>query len=215
MNMRLFIFSLLLLLAAPDRAQTDSLPESKYQRRISRYHSVWHSLIPTQFIMQNAGNMGLVSLGIGWDYGRHEQWETHWMVGRIPKYESSRGKMTMTIKETFVPWRCNLGKDWALEPLATGLYLNVVFGHEFWKSQPNRYPDSYYEFMSTKFRLNVFFGERMTKQIPNSRRKFVKSVSAFYEISTCDLYLRAMFQDHDVRLSDIVGLSLGLKLQVM
>lgn len=123
--------------------------------------------------------------------------------------------MTMTIKETFVPWRCNLGKDWALEPLATGLYLNAVFGHEFWKSQPNRYPDSYYEFMSTKFRLNVFFGERMTKQIPNSRRKFVKSVSAFYEISTCDLYIRAMFQDHDVRLSDIVGLSLGLKLQVM
>lgn len=215
MNMRLFIFSLLLLLATPDRAQTDSLPESKYQRRISRYHSVWHSLIPTQFIIQNAGNMGLVSLGIGWDYGRHEQWETHWMVGRIPKYKSSRGKMTMTIKETFVPWQCNLGKEWVLEPLATGFYLNAVFGHEFWKSQPNRYPDSYYEFMSTKFRLNVFLGERITKQIPNSRRKFVKSVSAFYEISTCDLYIRAMFQDHDVRLSDIVGLSLGLKLQVM
>ena len=43
----------------------------------------------------------------------------------------------------------------------------------------------------------------------------MKSISAFYELSTCDLYIRAMFQDRDVHLTDIVGLSLGLKLQIM
>lgn len=214
-NMRLLIFSLHLLLASPSSAQTDSLNASKYVQRIHRYHSAWQSLIPTQFIIQNAGNMGVVSLGVGWEYGRHNQWETHWLIGYIPKFKSNRGKMTMTVKETFIPWRCRLGKDWSIEPLTAGLYLNDVFGHEFWKSQPNRYPDKYYEFMSTKFRLNAFLGERFTRTVPNNRRKFIKSISAFYELSTCDLYIRAMFQDRDVHLTDIVGLSLGLKLQIM
>ena len=90
MTMRLSIISLLLLLALPTEAQTDTtaadtLPVApKYERRISRYRSAWQSLIPTQFILQNARNMGLLSLGIGWNYGRRDQWETHLLVGRIP-----------------------------------------------------------------------------------------------------------------------------------
>ena len=220
MTMRLSIISLLLL-ALPTEAQTDTtaadtLPVApKYERRISRYRSAWQSLIPTQFILQNAGNMGLLSLGIGWNYGRCDQWETHLLVGRMPKYCSTRGKMTMTLKETFIPWRIDIGKGSCLEPLTTGLYINTVYGHEFWKSQPNRYPDKYYEFMSTKFRLNVFLGERITKTVPNNRRKFIKSITAFYELSTCDLYIRSMIQDSSVHLNDIVGLSLGVKLQFM
>ena len=221
MTMRLSIISLLLLLALPTEAQTDTtaadtLPVApKYERRISRYRSAWQSLIPTQFILQNAGNMGLLSLGIGWNYGRRDQWETHLLVGRMPKYRSTRGKMTMTLKETFIPWRIGIGKGWDVEPLTTGIYINTVYGHEFWKSQPNRYPDKYYEFMSTKFRLNVFLGERITKTVPNNRRKFIKSITAFYELSTCDLYIRSMIQDSSVYLNDIVGLSLGIKLQFM
>ena len=221
MTMRLYVISLLLLLALPTEAQTDTtaadtLPVApKYERRISRYRSAWQSLIPTQFILQNAGNMGLLSLGIGWNYGRRDQWETHLLVGRMPKYRSTRGKMTMTLKETFIPWRIGIGKGWDVEPLTTGLYINTVFGHEFWKSQPNRYPDKYYEFMSTKFRLNVFLGERITKTVPNNRRKFIKSITGFYELSTCDLYIRSMIQDSSVHLNDIVGLSLGVKLQFM
>ena len=219
--MRLCVISLLLLLALPTEAQTDTtaadtLPVApKYERRISRYRSAWQSLIPTQFILQNAGNMGLLSLGIGWNYGRRDQWETHLLVGRMPKYRSTRGKMTMTLKETFIPWRIGIGKGWDVEPLTTGLYINTVYGHEFWKSQPNRYPDKYYEFMSTKFRLNVFLGERITKTVPNNRRKFIKSITGFYELSTCDLYIRSMIQDSSVHLNDIVGLSLGVKLQFM
>ena len=218
--MRLWIFSLILLMMIPAKAQTDTaatdtLPvASKYEYRIERYRSDWLSLIPTQFILQNAGNMGLLSFGIGWDYGRRNQWETHLLIGSMPKYRSTRGKVTMTLKETFIPWRNDIGRGWDVEPLTTGLYVNSVFGHEFWNSQPSRYPDGYY-FMSTKFRLNVFLGERITKTVPNSRRKFIKGITAFYELSTCDLYIRSMVQDSNVQLNDIVGLSLGVKLQFM
>ena len=47
---------------------------------------------------------------------------------------------------------------------APGL-MCCVYGHEFWKSQPSRYPDKYYEFMSTKFRLNLALGQRITLKI--------------------------------------------------
>ena len=193
----------------------DSLELSRYERRMKRYNSVWQSLQPSQFIMQNAGNMGLLSFGLGWNYGKRNQWETHLLFGWIPKYKGHSVRMTMTLKETYIPWNKRLGEEWRLEPLTVGLYANTVFGKAFWRSQPSRYPDKYYQFLSTRVRLNVFLGQRITVIIPNNKRKFVKSMTAFYELSTCDLYIRCMFQDSSVKLKDIVGLSLGLKMQIM
>lgn len=193
----------------------DSLELSRYERRMKRYSSVWQSLQPSQFIMQNAGNMGLLSFGLGWNYGKRNQWETHLLFGWIPKYKGHSVRMTMTLKETFIPWNKRLGEEWRLEPLTVGLYANTVFGKAFWRSQPSRYPDKYYQFLSTRVRLNIFMGQRITVIIPNNKRKFVKSMTAFYELSTCDLYIRCMFQDSSVKLKDIVGLSLGLKMQIM
>lgn len=43
---------------------------SKYDKRVHYIRQHWASLIPTQHIMQFAGNMGLVSIGVGWDYGK-------------------------------------------------------------------------------------------------------------------------------------------------
>ena len=193
----------------------DSLEMSRYERRMKRYRSVWQSLQPSQFIMQNAGNMGLLSFGLGWNYGKRNQWETHLLFGWIPKYKGHSVRMTMTLKETYIPWNKRLGEEWRLEPLTVGLYANTVFGKAFWRSQPSRYPDKYYQFLSTRVRLNVFLGQRITVIVPNNKRKFVKSMTAFYELSTCDLYIRCMFQDSSVKLKDIVGLSLGLKMQIM
>jgi hypothetical protein len=189
--------------------------ESRYDRRIHYFRKYWATLIPTQVVAQNAGNMGIFSIGLGWDYGKHRQWETHLLWGYIPKYDSTRGKLTMTLKENYIPWSIYVGKGWSVEPFETGLYINTVYGHEFWRSQPKRYPDKYYSALSTKFRINIFFGQRVTKVIPNNHRMFVKSITAFYEISTCDLYIRSMLTDDDVKLKDILGLSLGLKFQLL
>ena len=186
---------------------------SQYEKNVIRYQKHWASLIPSQFVIQNAGNMGVVSLGCGWDYGKHNQWETHVLLGYIPKHQSNRGKLMMTVKENFLPWDIDLKHGWSLQPLQASIYLNTVYGHEFWKTQPGRYPDSYYDFMSTKFRLNAAIGQRITWQIPAKSRKLNKSVSFFYEISSCDLYIRSKFMDSSVSLSDILGLSIGVKFQ--
>jgi len=176
-----------------------------YRHRVEWRQQRWASLIPNQFVAQNAGNMGMLSAGVGWGYA-HGHWETHLLWGYIPKHQSTRGKLTMTLKENYIPWNLRLSapqnesddflkRGWTLNPLTASIYVNTVYGHEFWKSQPGRYPDKYYEFMSTKYRLNVAFGQRITWEIPRNRRKYAKSISLFYEVSSCDLYIRAKFQD--------------------
>ncbi len=189
--------------------------ESRFEQHVRFAHRRWASLIPRQFVLQNAGNMGVVSTGIGWEYGRRGQWETHLLFGFIPKHQSSRAKLTMTLKENYIPWSIDLKKGWSIEPLSASIYVNTVFGHEFWKSQPGRYPDNYYEFLSTKFRLNIALGQQVTLQIPQKKRRYARSITFFYEISSCDLYIRAKFIDHSVPLKDIIGLSLGIKLQTL
>ena len=223
MKLNRFVFSIILLTFVLNAVADDSISvqqtnESKYERNLERKQKIWASLIPTHFLIQNAGNMGVISAGIGWSYGKNRKWETDLLFGYIPRHDSSRGKLTTTLKGNYIPWRIDLNPKssaekwhWKFEPLTASLYLNTVYGHEFWKSQPSRYPDKYYEFMSTKFRLNVAFGQRITLKIAENKRKRHNRISLFYEVGTTDLYIRSLFQGQDVSIGDILGLSLGVK----
>lgn len=201
--------------ASTDINVSDTTYFSSYDRRVYRYRKLWDFLIPTQLIVQYAGNMGAVSVGLGWDYGCHRQYETNLLFGYLPKCRSQEAKMTMTLKQNFVPWKLKMTANSYAEPLSFGIYFNTVFGQEFWGKQPKRYPDKYYPMLSTKVRINVFAGQRLSYTVPHNRRKFVKSLTAFYEISTCDIYVRTMVQDGSVKLWDILGLSLGMKVQIL
>lgn len=59
-----------------DSADISNKRSSRYDKRVHRYRKHWESLIPTHTKLQFAGNMGLLSLGTGWDYGKRNQWET-------------------------------------------------------------------------------------------------------------------------------------------
>lgn len=221
MKWKRLITNAALLLFGLQVSAGDSLDvqNSKYERRIQRMQNTWAALIPTHYIIQNAGNMGVVSIGTGWSYGKRRQWETDLLFGYIPKHDATRGKLTTTVKGNYIPWDIDLAfistkmpeNRWMFEPLTASLYVNTVYGHEFWKSQPGRYPDKYYRFMSTKFRLNVALGQRIMLKIPENKRRRHNRISLFYEVSTCDLYIRSMFQDSSIKLKDILGLSIGLK----
>lgn len=204
-------------LTAVAQDSLDTMPQthlSRYERRVHRIHRYWESLIPTQSVVQYAGGMGVISLGVGWNYGRHRQWETHLLIGWLPKFDSNRAKMTMTLKENFIPWNIRIAEGWSLEPLECGLYLNTIFGHEFWSHTPHRYPNNYYWF-STRVRPNLFVGERITYTIPHNKRKWMKSLTGFYEIGTCDLYLVDWVSNRHVKAWEVVSLSLGVKFQLL
>ncbi|WP_455590374.1 hypothetical protein [Bacteroides sp.] len=185
---------------------------SKYDKRLHRFRRNWNRLIPTHNAIQFAGNMGMFSIGTGWDYGKRDQWETDLLFGIIPKHDSNRTKITMTLKQTYIPWSLNLNDKFSVEPLSCGLYFNTVFGHEFWVNEPSRYPEGYYGF-SSKIRTHVFLGQRLTYDIDKERRFFAKSVTLFYELSTYDLILISRVTNKYLKAKDYLSLSFGLKFQ--
>lgn len=184
-----------------------------FQRRTDNYRKFWYSLIPNQFTIQYAGSIGVVAWGPGWHYGKKERWETDLLFGFVPRYHSEATKVTFTVKQRFVPWHLRISSRWTLEPLATGLFFSSIFGEDFWNHEPSRYPDRYYGF-STKIRANVFLGQRATYKIPSKRRYFCKSVSIYYELSTCDMYVISALPNKNVKFTDILSLAAGLRLDV-
>ena len=186
---------------------------SYYENRIHKYREGWGNVIPTYFKAQFAGGMGVLSLGFGWDYGHHDQWETDLMFGYLPKFNTRKNKVTMTLKQNFIPWQKKIGKEYSYNPFICGLYLNTVFSDQFWVKEPDRYPKGYYGF-SSKIRFHAFIGQRFTYNIRENKFKHWKDISFFYEISTCDLYVVSAFTNKDIRLKDILSLSLGVKFQI-
>ncbi len=199
-----------------DTAQVSTQKEySRYDRRVHRYRNRWEVLIPTHTKLQFAGNMGLLSIGTGWDYGKHNQWETDLLFGFLPKYQSDKAKLTFTLKQNYIPWSLSIKKsDFALEPLTCGMYLNTVFGSDFWVHEPERYPKGYYGF-SSKVRIHAFLGQRVTYNIPEKYRFSARAVTLFYELSTSDLYIVSAFTNHYLKPKDYLSLSFGVKLQLL
>lgn len=187
---------------------------SRYDKNVLRYRRHWDLLIPTSGILQTCGNMGIVSLGIGWEYGKHSQWETQMLLGFIPRFDSHNSKMTFTLKENYIPWRCSLGSRWTFEPLECSVYFNTVFGHDFWTKQPTKYESGYYPF-STRIRPNLALGERFKFVIPRNKRKYIKSITMFYELGTNDIYFMRFYRNGNAGFWDVFGLSLGVKLQYL
>lgn len=199
----------------PDSIITTYVRPSRYDRRVHRYRRHWNALIPTHLKLQFAGNMGLLSVGTGWDYGKHNQWETDILLGFLPKYRSSENKITLTVKQNYMPWSLQIKESrFSVEPLSCGMYLNTVFGDDFWVSEPSRYPKGYYGF-SSKVRIHAFLGQRITYDIDPRRRFTAKSITFFYEISTCDLYIVSAFTNKYLKPKDYLSLSFGVKLQML
>lgn len=185
-----------------------------YEKKEQRIRNYWERLIPRYSKAQFAGSMGLISIGTGWDYGKNKQWETDLLFGFVPKYSSGKNKVTMTLKQNFIPWNVRLNDKFNLKPFSTGLYLNTVFGGDFWGKEPAKYPNKYYNF-STKMRFNIFVGQAWEYKFDTSQKVFCKSITFFYEISTNELYMISAVTNKYIKASDFLGLSLGVKLQFL
>ena len=186
---------------------------TRYDRRVMRYRKHWDLLIPTSGIIQTCGNMGIIFFN---DTATTEIYtlSLHDALPIFPKFSSDDEKLTMTLKENFIPWRRNIGKGWWFEPLECSLYFNTVFGHDFWTKQPTKYESGYYPF-STRVRPNIALGERFKYDIPHNKRKRIKSITFFYELGTTDIYFMRFYRNGNAGFWDVFGLSIGAKVQYL
>lgn len=170
------------------------------------------NLVPSSYMIQYAGSIGLMSLGTGWDYGKQKQWSTDFLIGYVPKYNTDRTKLTLTLRQTYTPWKVHIRKRVTYHPLRTGVYLNTTLGKQFWYKEPDKYPNSYYKF-STRLRINIFVGQDFCYKI-KSNTSYFESLKFYYDLHTSDLYLVSGVQNKYLKFDDYVGLALGVKLQI-
>lgn len=187
--------------------------QTKHDERIDKYQSGWNKLIPRYSKVQFAGSMGVISLGGGWDYGKKRQWETDLLLGYLPKFDGKEGHMTITLKENYSPWNIQIKESrWKVEPFTVSLYINKIFGDEFWSHEPDRYPARYYG-VATNLRFNLAFGQRINFKVKPVI--LAKQIAFFYEVGTNDLYLISAFTNRYLHFRDIFNLSLGFKFQFL
>lgn len=192
---------------------TDSLEAvlpRKWDKRIHQKYEGWERLRPTHVKYQYAGGMGVSAFGIGWDYGKRRQWETDFLVGFLPSKYADKFRLTFTVKQNYIPWSMSFDEHWALEPFYCGLYVTTIAGEEFWKQEPGRYPNRYYNF-STKLRPYIFIGQRINFNLDNN---LIKHISLFYEISSCELYIISKITNSSLKMKDILRFSFGAKIQL-
>lgn len=210
--MKLLIFNILLSVLFPLASQAstnDSISSGhRWDKREHLKYEGWKRLKPTHAKWQYAGGMGVSSLGMGWDYGKRRQWETDFLIGYLPDRYADEFRLTFTVKQNYIPWSITFADRWQIEPFYTGLYVTTIAGEEFWKREPGRYPNKYYNF-SSKLRAYIFIGQRLGFDIPHS---LFRNVSVFYEISSCEMYLISKVTNHSLRMKDILRISFGLKL---
>lgn len=181
-----------------------------YDVRLEHARSHWMKAIPNLYLLQYAGNIGFLSGGIGWDYGKREQWETHMLIGYLPEMVMDQWMVTMTIRESFVPWevRCNNFITW--NPTLFNLSINTVFNSEFWITEKEKYPGDYYRF-SSKIRAQIGLGGRVNLHFTNYNRRLTDRISFYYELSTYDLALISYIPNKAIKLSDILALGFGVQ----
>ncbi len=204
-------------LSAEETVSPDTVRSSYaiYARNAARMKKGWARLIPNQWVSQFAGNIGAYSIGLGWHYGRLDNWETELLWGYVPRSNGSEEHQTLTLKQRFVPWRIPLSQSqrWVLEPLTAGLFANLIFGEGFWRHEPSKYTEGYYGF-NTQLRYNIYAGQRIRYKIPSRHRRLVKSISFYYELSACDLYIVSSVPNRNITVGDVLSLALGLRLEV-
>ncbi len=182
---------------------------TKYQKRVATAREHWMNLLPNISIVQYAGNIGFVSAGLGWDYGKHDRWETHLMLGFLPKMVMNDDMLTLTIRESICPWEVKFNDRFSCNPATFSLALNTVFNNEFWYKETERYPGDYYRF-SSKMRIQLSIGGQINFMLKDNKM-MTDRLTFYYDVSSFDLAIISYIPNKRLEFKDILALGIGLK----
>lgn len=186
---------------------------SRYDNRTNKYMKFWRAIVPRRIVAQYAGGIGLFSVGLGWVYGPRQMFDTDFMLGYVPAYDTNRGKLTITLRESCSPFSFKVWRGISCRPLSFSIYINAITGHEFWTSEPTRYPHKYYGF-STGLRLGASLGQRLVINVPSKMRRSFREIVLYYDFNACDLGIASAATNKRLSLWDVVNVSAGVKLTV-
>lgn len=133
---------------------------------------------PDYFKVQYAGNIGFMSLGLGYTWWKNNA-QTDFIYGFVPYDEGEAVIHTFSWKNTFSLYNFNLFGKYNLSP-TLGFSLSIEPGENSYLDVPSKYPEGYYSSNSFYACLNA--GLRSNFKFKEEKR--FSSIDVYAEINT-------------------------------
>jgi len=168
-----------------------------------------HWLLPNYGKLQFAGNLGVGSIGVGYQYKRRLNLEI--FAGYLPEIYSEQALFIFGVKNVFFPMSKELKRDYLLHPLGIGFLVSYsTGGNLFTTTEKFPYRFAYYGF-ATSIRTAVTFESSLTKQIRPDNRGVIKAIGFYDEISIVDIDLINFVLNHRIGFPSILSIALGVR----
>ena len=196
---------LLLPLAAlgtPLAAPTDTVPATPLP---------WY--LPTRLLVHTAGDQGLAAVGVGWA-ACHNRLALEMLGGYVPRQYSITPMGIFTAKVTNTPWQLPVkATPWRVQPLTVGAFASYTASRGLTTTRGSKYDDDYY-WWSSHTRVGAFLSSSAGYALRPTRRGHPRSIMAYYELGTNDLYFISYTSGGSLPFSDILTLGFGLRMQL-
>jgi len=162
--------------------------------------------IPDYSKVQFAGNIGYVSVGLGYQFFNNHLC-TELLYGYVPVSISEADEIhIITIKNTF-PIFTKKVSNFTLSPI-TGFTASFETGNNSFLKLPDKYPDGYYG--TNAFHFTLFIGASVHKNFINS--KIINGVDLYFELGTVESYLWYAITSKEVSINEIFSSAIGINL---
>ncbi|SDR86233.1 hypothetical protein SAMN05216503_1193 [Polaribacter sp. KT25b] len=173
------------------------------QEAVSVKEKSWY--VPDYVKAQFAGNIGLVSVGAGYQLFNRVLY-TELLYGFVPKFASRADNIHLiTIKNTFPIYRKEIGKNLTITPIA-GFATTLDIGTNTFTTLPSKYPDGYY--VPTAVHFTLFGGALVHKDF--KKPKLFKGVDFYLEFGTVETYLWYALTLKEVSVLDVFSADIGV-----
>ncbi len=165
---------------------------------------IWY--IPDYAKVQFAGNIGLLSVGFGYQI-LNNHLNSEILYGYVPASTSKTEKIhTITLKNTF-PIINKKINEITFSPI-TGFTASFETGNNSFLRLPDKYPKDYYS--TNAFHFTFFLGARIHKNFINP--KLLNGAELYFELGTVDTYLWYAIISKQVKINQIVSSAIGINL---
>lgn len=162
----------------------------------------------THFIpIQYAGNIGLISGGIGYASQR-DTYQLSLVYGYVPPSVGGVKIHTISVKNVFHLTRFHINETKTIVPYAA-LGVSLEVGGRSWFFLPENMPPGYYSFPKS---IHAIPGLGIKLRTLKRSRGFFTGAEFFAEASSVDVNVWYKFISNEVKMNQIVSLALGVNL---
>lgn len=199
----------LLALAAPVETPAEPVRPAAPVAPTGLIAQPWYR--PHHLIGQTAAGQGMLAGGVGYTTLRGRV-DVDVLAGYVPGKYSITPMGIFTGKIGYSPWTLPVAQGrWQVRPFTVGGFVSHTVSEGLNESRDAKYEKGYY-WWSARTRVGGFVGGKVARVIGQNRYGHPRTLGAYYELGTNDLYLSSIFTNlGGLGVHEILTLGFGLK----